>query len=80
VVDQVEERLLSPLDVVEDHGQRPFARDVLKLATDIPEQLALAKGTIDQPREGSLRPLAKLLEDRDDWPERDPLAVRQTPA
>src|SRR5262249_5266062 len=80
VVDQIEERLLAPLDVVEDHDQRPFARDVLKLATDIPEQLALAEPTIGQPRQGLLRPLAQLLEDRDDRPERDPLAVLQTPA
>jgi hypothetical protein len=80
VVDQAEKRLLSPLDVVEDHNQRPLVRDLLELDADIPKQLIGAECTVNDPREGFLRALAELLEGRDDRPERDPLAVLQAPA
>ena len=75
VVDEVEERLLAPLDVVEEDDERPLSGNLLELRTHRPEELVRRSclprrlGRASRPR------AARVLQDRDDRPERDPLAV-----
>jgi hypothetical protein len=80
MVDEVEERLLAPLDVVEDHDERPFGGDLLELHTDRPKELVGARCAFDKSRNRRLRALSQLLQDADHRPESDPLPVVEAAA
>ena len=85
VLDQVEERLLAPLDVVEHDDERRL------LLEQLPERpgdllrrrsrLRLAEQRTDRRRRGRIgRERVELLDDLDDRPVGDPVPVRQTAA
>ena len=88
VLDQVEERLLAPLDVVEDDDQRPLRRSLLQRLAERPgdllrrrRRLALAEQRADRHRGGLVRGQhVELLQHLDHRPVRDPLAVGEAAA
>jgi len=83
VLDQVEERLLAPLDVVKHDHQRPLRRGVLQGLAEGPRDLlgrgscvALAEERADRHSGGLLgRRHVELLQHLHDGPVGDPLAV-----
>jgi hypothetical protein len=85
VLDQVEERRLAPLDVVEDHDERAVECRVLEHLPHRPgdlgrrrDRLPLAEESGDRPPDGVVvRQFGELLDHLDDWPVRDSLAVRE---
>ena len=88
VLDQVEERLLAPLDVVEDDHERPLGRSLLQRLAEGPgdllrrrRRLRLAQQRADRHRGGLVRGQhVELLQHLDDRPVRDPLAVGEAAA
>ena len=88
MLDQVEEHLLAPLDVVEDDHQRPFRRGVLQGLAERPRdllrrcrRLRLAEQRADRRRGGLVRRQhVELLQHLDDRPVGDPLAVGEAAA
>ena len=88
VLDQVEERLLAPLDVVEDDHERPLRRSLLQRLAEGPgdllrrcRRLRLAEQRADRRRGGLVRRQhVELLQHLDDRPVGDPLAVGQAAA
>jgi hypothetical protein len=87
VLDEVEERLLAPVHVVEDADEGRMGRDRLDQLAKRPGDL-LARGghlpvsghRLDRFRDVRLaRDFGKLLDDLDDRPIRDALAVGQAP-
>ena len=88
MLDQVAERLLAPLDVVEHHHERPLRRSPFQRLAKGPgdllrgcRSLALAEQRADR-RCGGLvrRQHAELLQHLDDRPVRDPLPVGEAAA
>jgi hypothetical protein len=84
-LDKVEERLVAPLDVVEDDDERCLLLQQLAerpgdlLRTD--DTVGLAKQRADRVRgAGVLGPPSELLDDLDDRPVGDAVAVRRAPA
>ncbi len=83
MLDQVEEHLLAPLDVVEDDHERPFRSGVLQRLAERPRdlfggcrRLPLAEQRADRLSGGTFRRLhVELLQHLDDRPIGDPLAV-----
>ena len=55
VLDQVEEGRLGPVDVVEHHGHRPVAREVLEELADAPERLLGRDGLAPREEAGDQR-------------------------
>ena len=88
VLDQVAERLLAPLDVVEDDHERPLGRRLLQRLAKGPgdllrrcRRLALAEQRADRRRGGLVRRQhVELLQHLDDRPVGDPLAVGEAAA
>ena len=88
MLDQVEERLLAPLDVVEDDHQRPLGRSLLERLAERPgdllgrrRRLRLAEQRADRRRGGLVRGQhVELLQHLDDRPVGDPLAVGEAAA
>ena len=88
VLDQVEERLLAPLDVVEHDHQRLLCRGVLQRLAERPcdllrrrRRLRLAQQRADRHRCGLVcGPHVELLQHLDHRPVRDPLPVREASA
>ena len=88
MLDQVEERRLAPLDVVEHDHERPLLRRVLHGLAEGPRDLlgrsrrvALAEQRADRRRGGLVRGRhVELLQHLHDRPVRDPLAVGGTAA
>ena len=88
VLDQVEERLLAPLDVVEDDHERPLRRGLLQRLAERPgdllrrrRRLRLAEQRADRRRGGLVRGQhVELLQHLDDRPVGDPLAVGEAAA
>jgi hypothetical protein len=88
VLDQVCERLLAPLDVVEDDDQRPLCRGLLDGFAERPGQLLcgrrgllLPEQRADRDRGGLVRrQQLELLEHLDHRPVRDPVAVGKAAA
>ena len=88
MLDQVEERLLAPLDVVEDDHERPLRRSLLQRLAEGPgdllrrcRRLRLAQQRADR-RGGGLvrRQQVELLQHLDHRPVGDPLAVGEAAA
>ena len=83
MLDQVEERLLAPLDVVEDDEEWPLCRSVLQRLADGPGDLlrgccyvSLAKQRTDRRGRGLVRRQhGELLQHLHDRPVGNPLAV-----
>jgi hypothetical protein len=88
VLDQVEERLLAPLDVVEDDDERPLCRGPLHGFSEGPCELLgggrrvrLAQERTDGRRGGVFcGRQVELFQHLDDRPVRDPLAIGQAAA
>ena len=88
VLDQIQERLLAPLDVVEDDHDRPFCRGLLQRLAERPgdllrgcRSLRLAQQRPDRLRGGLFGgPQVELLQYLDDRPVRDPLPIGRAAA
>ena len=95
VLDQVEERRLAPVDVVEDDDERPLARSRLEQLAERPGDLLAGRrrtsrspsrpriavaATARPPSSRVGRDLRQLLDDLDDRPVGDALAVGQAAA
>ena len=88
VLDQVEERLLTPLDVVEDDHERLPCRGLLQRLAKGPgdllrcrRRLRLAQQRTDRHRGGLIcGPHVELFQHLDHRPVRDPLPIRETAA
>ena len=88
MLDQVEKRLLAPLDVVEHRDERPLGRSVLQRLAERPRdvlrrrwRLALAEQRADRRGGGLLDgQQVELLQHLDHRPVRDPLAVGKAAA
>ena len=88
VLDQVEERLLAPVDIVEDDRQWVLGRRLLERLADGPGDLLRRRLLLRLPEQRAdrgrrrlvVRDDAELLQDLDDRPVGDPLAVGETAA
>ena len=77
MLEQVEQRRLGPVDVVDDENQRPLARTPLERLPDRPEDLLRRLPTRARRR---ARLGARLAEDLDERPVGDAFAVREAAA
>ena len=88
VLDQIAERLLAPLDVIEHDHQRPRCRSLLQRLAERPgdllrrrRRLAFAEQRADRHRGGLVRRQhVELLQHLDHGPVRDPVAVGKAAA